>query len=109
MAKPNLPIGHPCVWYDDLTGVGKPEMQRAAIVTRPDKEGLLGLHVFPPNAMAPLTKRGVRHCSDPWLREHPDVARQNGVWDFVEPIDNGWKRSAASLGAAKQKQTADSI
>ena len=56
----------------------------ALVTTGSDKQGAVGLHIFRPNAYTPLIKTGVRHRGDPYLKQWPQHAHENGVWDYVE-------------------------
>jgi hypothetical protein len=56
------------------------------MVTSTSKSGQLDLTMFGLNAHNVQPCSGVRHKDDPYHDDHPAHARENGVWDFLEPV-----------------------
>lgn len=81
-----LPIGATCLWYPNADrNAGK----RAAIVTGPDRpndQGVLNLAAFPDQTASILPVKGCRHVDDPYLKDHPQMARSRGGWDYSESM-----------------------
>lgn len=59
----------------------------AAVVTACNEEGVADLVLFPKFGGTLIGKLGVRNATDPWHKEHPDVSRQTGCWDFIPSDD----------------------
>jgi hypothetical protein len=41
---------------------------------------------------------GVRHKDDPYLADHPEIATENGVWDFIDSVGRPAAESKPSKG-----------
>jgi hypothetical protein len=93
--KPTLPIGTTCRWYRRGDTTRKP---LAAIVTDSDASGILDLTVFVRQGRQVEPVTGVRHKDDPYLADHPEIASENGVWDFVESVGRPAAESKPSKG-----------
>jgi len=78
-----LPVGHTCRWYQYGDTNNAP---KAAIVTRTDGTGMLGLTLIQHNYHNLVPLNGVRHKDDPRLKNAPHLRQEQGCWDFLEAL-----------------------
>jgi hypothetical protein len=78
-----LPVGHTCRYYPRGDTSREPV---AAVVTATSRSGQLNLTLLAMNAHNVQPISGVRHRDDPYHDDHPDHARENGVWDYLEAV-----------------------
>lgn len=97
----NLGLGERCRWYREGDLSSEP---CAAIVTAPDKFGILTLAVFAPGGRSIYPASGVMHISDPEAKECPQNALDNGLWDFLETD----ARAGQRVGSAEKVKVAES-
>jgi len=83
MSYRNVPVGHFVQWFRQGDVNTKPT---ACLVVETDGKGTLKLTQFPGCGGMGGTVRNVRHKDDPWLRDKPNVRRESGCWDYLEPI-----------------------
>lgn len=74
----DLPVSATCLWYPHADTNQEPY---AAIVTETDGRGCISLQIFPRHGQM-FFKKGVRHVSDPVLRERPTLRENKGGWEF---------------------------
>ena len=75
-----IPSNRICFWYKSGDTNRKPDL---ALVTDGDEYGMLSLSVFGVMWARHQCYTGVRHKDDPYLKERPQQAKDNGCWDYL--------------------------
>lgn len=78
-----VPVGLPVHYYRTVTD-SQPE---GAAITHINEDGIADVVTIPRHGGTLTPKRGVRHISDPWHKENPDVSRNYGAWDFMPEVE----------------------
>lgn len=92
---PHLFKGQVIVWYSDCDKSTEPVAGMATSVG----DRAITITLFDKNRVGLVPLDGVRHLSDPWLKEHRD---ENGAWDY-HPLDLIVRDKIQGLEAKIQK------
>lgn len=88
-------VGTIVLWYE---GGDRAHGAAAAIVTATSINGIR-VNAFFAGSTQMRTTAWIRHVDDPYYITHPNVAAQQGAWDWVNPPKSALDKALAELDA----------